>query len=137
MLGRPMGKRRASDDARRPAGGLEAEVMAALWAADRPLTPGEVQAELGSGLAYTTVMTTLSRLHEKGAVDRRRAGRAYRYTPVMDQADIAAARMRDMLEAGEDRSAVLARFVGSLSPEDERLVADMLKGADGDEGVDR
>lgn len=96
-----MGKRRDTDDPRRPAGGLEAEVLAALWAADRGLTPGEVRLQLGSELAYTTVMTTLSRLHEKGAVQRRRAGRAYRYTPVMDQADIAAARMRDMLEAGE------------------------------------
>ena len=130
-----MAKRPADDEARRPAGGLEAEVLAALWAADRPLTPGEVQVDLGSGLAYTTVMTTLSRLHEKGAVDRRRAGRAYHYTPVMDQADLAAARMRAMLEEGEDRSAVLASFVGALSPEDERLVVDMLREADRDEGA--
>ncbi len=115
------------NDVRRPAGSLEAEVLAALWAADRPLTPREVLADLGAGLAYTTVMTTLSRLHDKGAVDRRRAGRAYRYRPVMDQADIAAARMRAMLETGNDRSAVLARFVDALSPEDERLVAEMLK----------
>lgn len=109
-------------------------MLAALWAADRPLNPREVLADLGAGLAYTTVMTTLSRLHDKGAVDRRRAGRAYRYRPVMDQADIAAARMRAMLETGNDRSAVLARFVDALSPEDERLVAEMLKddrGADG------
>jgi predicted transcriptional regulator len=130
-----MGTRRDAKDGRRPAGSLEAEVLASLWAADRPLTPREVLADLGSGLAYTTVMTTLSRLHEKGAVERRRSGRSYRYTPVMDQADIAAARMRAMLEAGDDRTAVLARFVGALSPEDERLVADMLReGADHREG---
>jgi predicted transcriptional regulator len=137
MLGRAMGKPRNSGESRRPAGGLEAEVLAALWAAERPLTPGDVQSELGSGLAYTTVMTTLSRLHEKGAVERRRAGRAFRYTPVMDQADIAAARMRAMLESGDDRSAVLSRFVGSLSPEDELLVAEMLREADGDQGTER
>ncbi|MGI8749150.1 MAG: BlaI/MecI/CopY family transcriptional regulator [Thermoleophilaceae bacterium] len=131
-----MGKRRDRDEPRRPAGSLEAEVMAALWAAGSPLTPGEVRADLGAGLAYTTVMTTLSRLHEKGAVGRRRAGRAYRYTPVMDQADIAAARMRAMLEAGADRSAVLARFVGSLSPQDERVVVDMLRERDGNEDLD-
>lgn len=137
MLGRAMGKPRNSGESRRPAGGLEAEVLAALWAAERPLTPGDVQSELGSGLAYTTVMTTLSRLHEKGAVERRRAGRAFRYTPVMDQSDIAAARMRAMLESGDDRSAVLSRFVGSLSPEDELLVAEMLREADGDQGTER
>ncbi len=137
MLGRAMGKPRNSGESRRPAGGLEGEVLAALWAAERPLTPGDVQSELGSGLAYTTVMTTLSRLHEKGAVERRRAGRAFRYTPVMDQSDIAAARMRAMLESGDDRSAVLSRFVGSLSPEDELLVAEMLREADGDQGTER
>src|SRR4051812_8729827 len=100
---------------RRPAGVLEAEVLAALWAADRPLTPREVQDELGGELAYTTVMTTLARLSEKGAVSRRRAGRAYAYSPVLDQAGTAAARMRELLDSGADREGVLARFVGSLS----------------------
>jgi len=44
-------------------GALEQEVLAALAAAGRPLTAAEVLADLGDGLAYTTVMTTLSRLH--------------------------------------------------------------------------
>ena len=33
----------------------------------------------GSSLAYTTVMTVLSRLHEKGIVNRKRDGRRYAY----------------------------------------------------------
>lgn len=114
---------------RRPAGALEAEILAALWVAPGPLTPGQVQEELGGDLAYTTVMTALTRLYDKGAVSRERAGRAYAYTPVLDQAGLAAARMRRMLEAGEDREAVLARFVGTLSDEDERVLADLLRGA--------
>jgi predicted transcriptional regulator len=117
--------------ARRPAGGLEAEVLAALWATGRPLTPRDVQQELGGELAYTTVMTALSRLHEKGAVERRRRGRAYAYTPVLDQAGIAASRMREVLEDGADRRAVLARFVGSLSTQDERLLSELLRDARG------
>lgn len=135
MLGQVTGKRRETDGGRRPAGGLEAEVLAALWAAGRPLTPREVMSDLDGGLAYTTVMTALSRLHDKGAVDRRRAGRAYRYTPVMDQADIAAGRMRALLEGRTDRSAVLARFVDALSPEDERLVAELLRESEDDAGA--
>ena len=47
----------------RPRGALEREVLACLAAAGGPLSPGDVLAELGGGLAYTTVMTTLSRLH--------------------------------------------------------------------------
>jgi predicted transcriptional regulator len=121
---------------RRPAGALEAEILAALWAAGTPLTAGQVQQELGAGLAYTTVMTALSRLHDKGAVSRERAGRAYAYTPVLDVAGMAAVRMRALLEAGEDREAVLAQFVGALSHEDEQLLADLLKQAgDGASGL--
>jgi predicted transcriptional regulator len=124
-----------SDDtgARRPAGALEAEVLAALWAADRPLTPREVQDQLGGELAYTTVMTALSRLHQKGTVGRERAGRAYAYSAVLDQAGIAATRMRALLDAGHDRAAVLTRFVGSLSDEDERLLGELLQAMHDDE----
>jgi predicted transcriptional regulator len=73
-----------SRDERRPAGELEAAVMAALWAAGIPLTPGRVQTELGTGLARTTVATILTRLHEKGIVSRERQGRGYVYFPVQD-----------------------------------------------------
>jgi predicted transcriptional regulator len=111
---------------RRPAGALEAEVLAALWVADGPLTPAEVRDALGRELAYTTVMTTLARLHDKGSVSRRRSGRAFAYAPVQDQAGAAAARMADLLGTTPDREAVLARFVGALSPEDERLLAELL-----------
>lgn len=97
------------------------------------MTPREVQRELDSDLAYTTVMTALSRLNEKRAVERRRSGRGYAYSPVLDRAGIAAARMRELLDSRDDRAAVLARFVGSLSPEDERLLADMLAQSDADE----
>jgi len=118
---------------RRPAGGLESEVLASLWAAGRPLAPSEVLGDLGEDLAYTTVMTALSRLYDKGAVDRRRVGRAYAYTPVLDQAGIAAVRMSEMLGSGADRAAVLAWFAGRLSAEDASLLVEMLRPADGDD----
>ena len=114
---------------RRPAGGLEAEVLATLWATDRPMTPAAVQGELGGDLAYTTVMTTLTRLLEKGVVSRERVGRAYAYTAVLDKPGITAARMRELLEAGKDREAVLARFVGSLSDEEELVLLELLRSA--------
>lgn len=113
-------------DRRRPAGALEAEVLATLWAADGPLTPAEVREGLGGGLAYTTVMTALARLHEKGSVNREKVGRAFAYTPVLDEAGTAAARMRELLGSGDHPEAVLARFVGSLSVEEERFLAELL-----------
>jgi predicted transcriptional regulator len=118
---------------RRPSGALEAEIVAALWAADGPLTPKEVQAELGGELAYTTVMTSLTRLYEKGVVTREKRGRAYAYTAMLDSPGIAAARMRELLEAGGDREAVLARFLGTLSDTDERTLVELLRAAQEDE----
>jgi predicted transcriptional regulator len=121
----------------RPRGALERQVLACLAAAGRPMTPGDVLADLGGGLAYTTVMTTLTRLHAKGALTRELSGRAYAYSLPGGQADVDASvtahRMRRLLEAGEDRAGVLARFVANLSPEDERLLADLLgTGGSGD-----
>ena len=112
---------------RRPAGTLEMEVLATLWARDEPLTPRQVQSELGDRLAYTTVMTALSRLHDKGVVRREREGRAYAYTAVLDSPGIAAARMRELLDTSGDREAVLARFLGSLSGDDERTLIELMQ----------
>jgi len=98
-----------------------------LWAAEGPLTPAQVQESLGSDLAYTTVMTILSRLYEKGAATRERTGRAYAYAAVLDQAGIAAAQMRALLDRGEDRAKVLARFVDGLSGDDERALAELVR----------
>ncbi|WP_327066634.1 BlaI/MecI/CopY family transcriptional regulator [Kitasatospora sp. NBC_01250] len=119
--------------ARRSSGELEAQVLAALWAADRPLTPHDVQAALGGELARTTIATILARLHEKGTVGRTRAGRAYAYTPtVQDPAGLAARRMRTELDREQDRSTVLARFVSDLSADDERLLRELLGDGHGD-----
>jgi predicted transcriptional regulator len=111
---------------RRAAGALEAEVLAVLQAAGSPLTPSEVRERLGRRLAYTTVVTILSRLHAKGVLTRSRAGRAFAYAPVADEAGLAARRMQGVLENEDDREAVLARFVSGLTPADEQLLRRML-----------
>ncbi|MFF0009940.1 BlaI/MecI/CopY family transcriptional regulator [Streptomyces sp. NPDC005374] len=114
-------------DERRPAGELEAAVMAALWAADAPLTPAQVQVELASGLARTTVTTILSRLHGKGVVDRERHGRGYAYVPVQDAPGLTAQRMHTELDRDADRETVLARFVAQLNPDDGELLRQLLE----------
>src|SRR4051812_33406066 len=113
-----------------PRGALERGVLSCRGAAGRPMPASDVLADLGGGLAYTTVMTTLTRLHAKGALTRELTGRAYAYALPGDEADVGASvtatRMRRLLEAGEDRAGVLARVVAGLSPEDERLLAELL-----------
>ena len=113
---------------RRPRGALEAAVLDALWRAGRAMTAAEVQDALGGDLAYTTVLTILSRLHGKGALSRRREGRGHRYAPVSDEAGLAAQRMRRVLDQEPDRDTVLARFVDDLSADDEQLLRQLLEG---------
>jgi predicted transcriptional regulator len=92
-------------------GPLEAEVMGVLWRAGRPLPVREVAAALNAErtapLAYTTVMTVMSRLAGKGILARSRAARRFVYSPVA--ADAAEIAVRGVLEEFGD--AALARFV--------------------------
>ena len=107
-------------------GELERAVMGQLWAAPGPLTVREVHDRLERELAYTTVMTVLARLNDKGLVTRARAGRAYAYALVPDEAEVTAHRMRRLLDAGGNRARVLSRFVETLSADDEALLAELL-----------
>ncbi len=66
---------------RRARGELESDVLATLWAADGPLTARQVMERLPGDLAYTTVLTILSRLYDKGMLVRHREGRGFAYAP--------------------------------------------------------
>jgi predicted transcriptional regulator len=113
-------------------GALEQDVLSCLAVAGRPLTVAEVLAELGGDLAYTTVLTALSRLHAKGALTREPAGRGHAYAvPADPGAAVTARRMSRLLSSREDRAGVLARFVADLPPEDERLLTELLAGGRG------
>lgn len=111
---------------RRAFGELEGEVLAALWAAESALVPAEVQAAVGGDLAYTTVMTILVRLAEKGLIEREKVGRAYAYRPVVAETDVVAGQVRRLLDRGHDRSAVLQGLVEGLAPGDEQLLRELL-----------
>jgi predicted transcriptional regulator len=105
---------------RLPRGELESQVLHVLWAADGPCTPRQVQEALGPDrdLAYTTVMTILVRLWQKGLLEREPSGRTYTYRPVESRDERVANRMRELLAGAGDRAAALTGFVESL-PADE------------------
>lgn len=111
---------------RRASGELETAVLAVLQDAPGALSPAEVRERVGGDLAYTTVVTILSRLHAKGVLRRRKDGRAFRYAPIADQPGLAARQMARVLDAEADREAVLARFVSVLPAKDEELLRRML-----------
>ena len=64
-------------------GELETSVLDVLWGSADPLSVRDVGARLKRrpALAYTTVMTVLDRLHDKGFVRRDKSGRAFLYRP--------------------------------------------------------
>lgn len=115
-------------------GRLETAVVRVVAAAAAPVSVAQVQAELTGEPAYTTVMSTLARLAEKGALERTLVGRAYYYrlaAPTGSISDALTARqMRQLIDSGGDRAAVLARFVGELDAEDERILTDLLNHRD-------
>lgn len=91
--------------------------MAVLWSHDDWMTPSEVATRIKRRpqLAYTTVMTILVRLYDKGMLDRQRAGRAYEYRPIAGRDEWAAQRMHEVLSSAGDRSAALGHFVAEIS----------------------
>lgn len=121
--------------ARRAAGALEAEVLGILRRDGGQLSPGEVRSQITVGqdreLSYSTIVTIMSRLYDKGLLARQRSGRGFVYT-ALDEASVAAGRMRLALGTGIDHDAVLSRFVSGLSGRDAQLLRQLL----GDTGED-
>jgi predicted transcriptional regulator len=102
-----------------PNGELENRVLDALWSSTEPMTPGEVHQILAAdrALAYTTVMTILVRLWDKGLLARERRARAYAYRTILSREERAAARMQDLLTTAGDGALALGRFVEALDPD--------------------
>jgi predicted transcriptional regulator len=111
----------------RAKGELEAEILAALrHAAPEALTPGEALERVDARLAYSTVVTALTRMHDKGLLSRAKRGRAYAYTVVSDESELAARKMSRMLDGRSDREAVLTHFIDELSDDDEEFLRRLL-----------
>lgn len=99
---------------------LEADVMDVVWSRGWPaFAVSDVHEALSARreIAYTTVMTTVARLHEKGLLDRERDGRRYLYRPRMDQAAFQAELARDTLSAleGGQGEAAMALLIEQVS----------------------
>jgi len=127
--------RSSQGSARRGRGELGSAVLAVLWEAQEPLSAGEVRDRLARDddeLSYSTVVTILSRLYEKGSLQRRRDGRSFRYAPVADEVGLAARRLSALLDEVVDRQAVLSRFVEELPDDDEVMLRRMLAEVDVD-----
>lgn len=120
-------------------GPLEAEIMDHAWKRGGPLTVREVVGSVGArhGLAYTTVMTVMERLSNKGFLLRRKVGRAYLYEPRLSRDDYSAALVRSVLAASGDRRSVLLGFVRSVKEEDLKELERLIRQAQREKGSGR
>lgn len=112
---------------RRADGALEADVMQALWALDRPASPNDVIEHMQTHLAYTSIATILGRLCDKGLAERRRQGRGFVYRASATEADVTARRIHSLLDATNDRASALAGFANGLDPDDAASLAALLR----------
>src|SRR3954453_1562650 len=98
-------------------GELESAAMQVLWSAPGPVTAREVADGLAArGLAYTTVLTVLTRLEGKGLGRRGRARRAHTYVAVASREDHIAVLMQQALGQAGDREAALQHFARTVTP---------------------
>jgi predicted transcriptional regulator len=114
-------------------GPLEAAVMEVVWGAGGPVAVRAVVDRLNADrtdpLAYTTVMTVMTRLAEKGVLDRRKRGREFVYEARAP--DAAGLAVKDVLKTYGD--AAVAHFLDEARADPKVLerLRGLLREADG------
>jgi predicted transcriptional regulator len=107
-------------------GALELRVLEALWRRGT----GTVRdlCDDFPAAAYTTLMTTMERLHKKGVLHREKSGRAFIYQPVSTRAELESGlitRAIQPLLSSDSARPVLSCFVDEVSRHDERLLDEL------------
>lgn len=111
-------------------GDLEREVMQAIWQRGE-MSVREIHAVFGDErAAYTTLMTTLNRLHHKGLLERRKEGKAFFYAPRVSRSEFTQSVARDVIDGllgqtnGETQP-VLACIVDAVGERDGAMLDEL------------
>ncbi|CAA9361040.1 MAG: Transcriptional regulator, MecI family [uncultured Gemmatimonadaceae bacterium] len=115
-------------------GDLEADVMEAIWALGRA-TVHDVLERLAAAdreLAYTTVMTVMSRLADKGLLEKRKDGTAYVYVPAASKEEFTRRTVGTVLsELLDDFTApAMSQFVDLVGEQDDAAIEALEKAID-------
>jgi len=108
-------------------GSLEMRVLDALWRRPNGASVRELQGDFPSA-AYTTLMTTMDRLHRKGVLDREKTGRAFVYRPRYSREELetgAAARAVGTLLGHGNAQPILSWLVDTVSEHDAGLLDEL------------
>jgi predicted transcriptional regulator len=103
-------------------------VLELLWGKGGAVTVRQVLPAFPE-LAYTTMMTTLDRLYQKGILIRRRKGRAFVYEPRCSRqqfmSELILGQVTDLLAASGTRTAILSTLVHCVSQKDAALLDEL------------
>jgi predicted transcriptional regulator len=108
-------------------GALELRVLDAMWRRSGEVAVRDLQPEFPAS-AYTTLMTTMDRLHRKGILGRRKVGRAFVYWPVSSRHEVESRLVTQALQPllrGEAAHPILSFFVEEVSRHDDRLLDEL------------
>lgn len=110
-------------------GDLEREVMEEIWNRGE-MSVREIHSAFGERAAYTTLMTTLDRLHRKGLLERRKDGRAFLYTQRITRDEFTRSVAKDVIDGllgqtnGETKP-VLACIVDAVGECDSKMLDEL------------
>jgi predicted transcriptional regulator len=110
-------------------GPLEWRVLESLWDRAGRASVRDLSASFGD-IAYTTLMTTLDRLHRKGLLERTKHGRAFLYWPRMSRVEFHSAQAARALKAAfeggrSEPELLLSCLVDAVTEQDRSLLDDL------------
>ena len=120
----------SNEGIRQVLGDLEADIMELLWQKS-PASVRDVHESLSQTrpIAYTTAMTVMSRLAEKGILTREQHGRAYLYAPTQSREEFCSETISTVMRGllGGFGEPVLSNFVETVGAEDAGKLDELLR----------
>jgi predicted transcriptional regulator len=118
-----------SSNPNRLLGPLEWRVLETLWGRDTPASVRDLRPDFPE-IAYTTLMTTLDRLHRKEVLTRSKQGRAFLYQPQLSRSEFESGQAAHVLRAalqngGATLAPLLSCFVDAVGDRDRELLDEL------------
>ena len=116
----------------------ELRLMKVLWTRGESAVSDMVAATADDGpLAYTSVLTTIRILEQKGYVDHRQEGRAFLYSPCIGEQEASRSEVRHVLQRffGNSRERLLLSLIGDdeITPDELRRLKEAIATVPGDQ----
>jgi len=113
-------------------GPLQGKIMEVLWRMRRGSVQAvldEINKERAEPLAYTTVLTVMSQLWERGMLSRRKNGRSYIYRPTSDKRGYKVERIRNFFVSlfGTEEKVVASHLLDALEDEDPSRIDELVR----------